>query len=744
MATKKVIEQLVTELTADGAKMKKELDKSFKDAKTWGDKVTSVATKVSLGLAAGAGTVALGMAAAVKQTIDAGREIRNLSAIANENAQEFQRIAFATKGYGVEQDKLADILKDTSDKVGDFLQNGAGPLQDFFDNIAPLVGVTADQFRDLSGREALQLYVSSLEKANLSQSEMTFYMEAIASDATLLLPLLRNNGSELERLAARADKVGKVLSDVELDQLKQVDDALLTFGQTVDGVMKEIGVALLPQIIEFTELLNDPKVVDGLKSISTGLIDGAKAAIEFSSELGDLYRLVSGFDTDNLEQVEKQIELVKQAIESPSQRLRFFGKDGWVTWYSESELQTEMAKLVAQRDKILEASPPPAVVDSSAWNEEAFLADVATAAYNKNIAAKKAKLAADRENKKVIEDAAKAQQKLNDLYLSEMDALHRQVALKTDATEVDRLRYEFEYGKLQDINAERKKQLESMAAEIDLQQQIAVAVAEKAARNASLKEVEDLLKTEVERTNAAWDARVKIIENAGLSAERQAELVTQAEAKRAEELKAIHDQEMAELIARRQAQLAGAASLFGSLADLTEKFAGENSRIYKAMFIAEKSANIARAGVAIKTGIAEASSQPFPTNLAAMISVAAATSGLLSDIESINIAHGGLENVPKESTYLLDKGERVLSPKQNTDLTQFLDESRSGHGGMKVEIINNTGSGAFNASASMLNDQTLQIILTAVDTKLRQDLSAGRGVWRDGQHRYGWPTKGSI
>src|SRR5690606_1950639 len=104
MATKKVIEQLVTELTADGAKMKKELDKSFKDTKTWGDKVTSVATKVSVGLAAGAGTVALGMAAAVKETIDAGREIRNLSAIANENAQEFQRIAFATKGYGVEQD----------------------------------------------------------------------------------------------------------------------------------------------------------------------------------------------------------------------------------------------------------------------------------------------------------------------------------------------------------------------------------------------------------------------------------------------------------------------------------------------------------------------------------------------------------------------------------------------------------------------------------------------------------------
>lgn len=36
------------------------------------------------------------------------------------------------------------------------------------------------------------------------------------------------------------------------------------------------------------------------------------------------------------------------------------------------------------------------------------------------------------------------------------------------------------------------------------------------------------------------------------------------------------------------------------------------------------------------------------------------------------IAHGGLDYVPKESTYLLDKGERVLSPRQNRDLDEFM------------------------------------------------------------------------
>lgn len=46
-------------------------------------------------------------------------------------------------------------------------------------------------------------------------------------------------------------------------------------------------------------------------------------------------------------------------------------------------------------------------------------------------------------------------------------------------------------------------------------------------------------------------------------------------------------------------------------------------------------------------------------------------------------AHGGLGYVPSERTYLLDRGERVLSPKQNEDLTEFL----SGGGGGEPRVI---------------------------------------------------------
>ncbi len=44
-------------------------------------------------------------------------------------------------------------------------------------------------------------------------------------------------------------------------------------------------------------------------------------------------------------------------------------------------------------------------------------------------------------------------------------------------------------------------------------------------------------------------------------------------------------------------------------------------------------------------------------------------------------AHGGASYIPEESTYLLSKGERVLSPRQNEDLTSFMEGSRGGSGG---------------------------------------------------------------
>lgn len=123
----------------------------------------------------------------------------------------------------------------------------------------------------------------------------------------------------------------------------------------------------------------------------------------------------------------------------------------------------------------------------------------------------------------------------------------------------------------------------------------------------------------------------------------------------------------------------------------------EQSGIYRTMFAMSKAFAIADSIMKIQQGIANAAAQPFPANLAAMASVASATANIVSSIQSVSLsgmAHSGIDSIPKEGTWLLDRGERVVDSRTNQDLKTFLSNqgkntAQSGKQSVNVQIINN-------------------------------------------------------
>lgn len=219
-----------------------------------------------------------------RSAAETGAEIERLSRLANTTPETFQKWAQASKTVGIEQDKLADILKDVQDRVGDFMATGGGPMADFFENIGPKVGVTAQHFKDLSGPDALQLYVDSLQKAGLSQSEMTFYMEAMSSDLTAMLPLLANGGREMKKLGDEAAAAGLIMSNdavkgstdlkKELDALAtvistQVNQAILDNKEDITALVSAL-VDLAPKVLNVVQVFVDwaAAVVDVVEALA--------------------------------------------------------------------------------------------------------------------------------------------------------------------------------------------------------------------------------------------------------------------------------------------------------------------------------------------------------------------------------------------------------------------------------------------------------------------------------------------
>ena len=244
--------QFVKAMDANARRVERFAQKSKKELSSTGKAFDMLGASMK-GLAVGAA-----FAFTVKAIDNATKmavELTNISRVAGVSTTRFQELAFASKSFGVNQEKLSDILKDVNDKFGDYYTTGAGPLADFFENIAPKIGITADAFKGLSSSDALQLYVKSLEDANVSQAEMTFYMEALAGDATLLAPLFQNGGAALDEFSAAARSAGAVIDE---DLIAKTVKLREKFDQAMTSMTSKLGEFVMKYVVGMAAII-DPQ-----------------------------------------------------------------------------------------------------------------------------------------------------------------------------------------------------------------------------------------------------------------------------------------------------------------------------------------------------------------------------------------------------------------------------------------------------------------------------------------------------
>lgn len=163
--------------------------------------------------------------------------------------------------------------------------------------------------------------------------------------------------------------------------------------------------------------------------------------------------------------------------------------------------------------------------------------------------------------------------------------------------------------------------------------------------------------------------------------------------------------------------------LFNGLAGLTKAFAGEQSGAYRVMFAIEKGFAIAQSVMAIQQSIAKAMSIGFPANIPVIAQTVGQGAQILSSIKSVQspvagIAHGGLTNVPEEATYLLQRDERVLSPKQNKDITNFIDNYQYSNAGNIT--INNNSSAEVSATRQPNGEVTIDMVNKMIEKSFRR------------------------
>ena len=327
--------------------------------------------------------------------------------------------------------------------------------------------------------------------------------------------------------------------------------------------------------------------------------------------------------------------------------------------------------------------------------------------------------------------------KLEDSFKRQNEQMQQQIALYGQTTELAKIKYQLTQGELQSLTFAKKAILENRAIELD-----------RLNAQREFNSLIDSLQTDEERLLTTTKQRLQVLKDANLSAGEYAaavEKVSKASvtkppefgglapevggaageminiAKAEAELQKWHDKqiemqnqlfiekeiganehaarlsEIEEASAQRRGEINSAyaaaalgtiSSMTGQMADMMSQMGDKNSAAYKAMFLTSKAAAIAQA--MISTEVAATKALEMGTILgipaAALVrGLGYASIGMIAGQTLAGMAHDGIDSVPREGTWLLDRGERVVDARTNSDLKSFLNNS-SGGGGSNINI----------------------------------------------------------
>lgn len=233
-------------------------------------------------IAASAATAVTGAAfAMVNSYAETATEVDRLTKRLNVNAEAFQATAYAAKSFGIEQDQLADGMKELSMRAGEFALTGEGSFKD----VAGQLGLTREQVKSY-GNDVNGLFNMVRDKlaAVQNQGQRQFLADALFGGglADVGGEFFSQTSAGIAALQKQAQESGIVISQEQIDMAREYTREMDYLQARIKGLWNIVAGNLLPiftritkEIKEFLDMHGDD-IVDGLTMAIKGLIEALK------------------------------------------------------------------------------------------------------------------------------------------------------------------------------------------------------------------------------------------------------------------------------------------------------------------------------------------------------------------------------------------------------------------------------------------------------------------------------------
>ena len=301
-------------------------------------------------------------------TVFAGFSIAKVIQATSEAEAAFGQLKNAVQTNAGAAGKTADELANVASELQSVTTYGDEAIQQMQALLLRFKGIGETRFDDATRatldlatalgtdlQSAARLVGLALDNPTEGLSRLSRVGIAFTNEQRKLIKSLVDSGRQ-------AEAQGIILRELESRFGGAAEAARDTFAGALTGVRNAFGdllevktgvPAATDAINEFARVLEDPQTKQAADNLFSGLIAGATFAVNAIRDLVGTTRWAAeelaatrfGPAAGDAVRIEKEIEKVRSALRNPSERLRFFGRNGIVEWWSEDELKAELKRL---------------------------------------------------------------------------------------------------------------------------------------------------------------------------------------------------------------------------------------------------------------------------------------------------------------------------------------------------------------------------------------------------------------
>lgn len=621
------------------------------------------------GVAVSAGTAVAALTLKVNGLVS---ELNQLSTRSGISITQLQKLQKAFRATGIDAEGLADISQDTSDKMGEGYAAGTGE----FVTVIEEMGLNINDFTKYVGKanggiEAMISLYYKLREAGKTQAEITYAMEAVASNGSRLASVLSTYSTEAEALQYIQEQQ-TVITEDQAKAFKKFDDNLDKLSTTGKNYLVDVLTPIVESTNEFIDAMSDDSKTKDFWTRQTDralTFSKVMRSMGFGFGLGD--DAIAIIDKARAEEKKNVQPVLNNTLPlTPATA----NEDEWKQKKKAQEAKDKAKKAAESAAKAAAAARKKAADEQIAAQKalDKILVDQTTGTNERQLAE------FERQQKEIVETIKKSAKTLglSDEKLRQLlnDQVTAGAASRLKMIN-DMLGYSDPNQSINDQNALLASGQVGAAGQAfignQLDQQLGL----------------DTTSYDMEAMNKERDALLKqneLLIQDKESFEKRKAAITAKYAQRAVE---IQHQETMQL-------LEGTESAFAEIGNGMAAAFGESSGAAQAAFAVQKGITISMTIMKIQEALAGALALGFPQNIPAYAQIAAMGMSIISTAKGASAGqfHGGVDELDSSldnKSFVLKAGERVVQPEANKKLTNFLDNQEKGGGTMGGDTIIN-------------------------------------------------------